>query len=143
MALLPGFLSGLSLKAAAGLALAAAAVGGGAAASVATHSVDPVNWGQAVVQAVQGCKAQYLPSPGATPSPGQENVGACVSAIARQHGVRQRQLHSKGRGSGMPSGLPSAASSRGHRPTTPGEGRPSSLPTKPGRGRPSSLPTPG
>ncbi len=132
MSMLPSFLAGLSLKAAAGIALAAAAVGGGAAATVVTHSVSPVTWGQDVVSALQGCKADYLPSgsgtnPGAE---GQHNVGRCISAFARTHGQQERAAHAN------PSGTPKPM------PTPKGHGRPSSLPTPPGKGRPSSLPTP-
>ncbi len=132
MSVLPQFLTGLSLKAAAGITLAAAAVGGGAAATVVTHSVSPVTWGQDVVNALQGCKAEYLPSGSGTNqgAEGQHNVGRCISAIAKTHGQQERAMHAKSSGTSNPM------------PTPKGHGRPSSLPTPSGKGRPSSLPTP-
>ncbi len=145
MSMLPQFLAGLTMKAAAGITLAAAAVGGGAAATVVTHSVSPVTWGQDVVNALQGCKAQYLPSATATTpgSEGRHNVGRCISAYAKTHGEQQRVAHANP--SGTPNPMPSP---KGHGrptslPTPPGKGRPSSLPTPSGKGRPTSLPTPG
>lgn len=141
MGLLPGVLTGLSVKAAAGLTVAAAAAGGGVAATVATHSPDPVVWGQAVVRAVQGCRAQDQPTPGTAPSPGAENVGRCVSAFARQKGQRERQLHS--RATDHPSANPGAGHGRpGSLPAPPGHASPGSPPTGSAHGRPGSLPAP-
>lgn len=140
MPFVPSFLAGLSAKGAAGLALAAIAVGGGAAATVASHSVDPMNWGQMVVGQVKTCKAEYGPSatPSASPSvspAAKANVGQCVSAFAKTHGQMERKLHAHASPSGRPSGLPSG------RPSSPG--RPSGLPTPPAfAGKPSGLPTP-
>jgi hypothetical protein len=139
MSFLPQFAAGLSAKAAIGLTAAAVAVGGGTATAIATGSVNPVNWGQAVVQAVTTCKAEYAPR--ATPSSSttaKENVGQCVSAFAKQHGQQERALHAKGgpgvrptsHPTGKPSGLPTGHSS----------GRPTGLPSHP-TGRPSGLPT--
>ena len=133
MSLMPKFLAGLSMKAAAGLTVAAAAVGGGAAATVVTHSVSPVTWAQDVVNALQTCKTDYLPKPGSgnQSAEGQNNVGRCISATAKTHGAMERATHAH------PSGPPSPM------PTPRGQGRPTSLPTPPGKGRPNSLPAPG
>jgi hypothetical protein len=135
---LPQFAAGLSAKAAIGLTVATVAVGGGTATAIATGSVNPVSWGQDVVQAVTTCKAEYGPS--ATPSSStttKENVGQCVSAFAKQHGQKERALHAKG-GPGVlptshPTGEPSGLTS-GH-PT----GKPNGLPSH-STGGPSGLP---
>lgn len=145
MSMLPQFLAGLSMKAAAGITLAAAAVGGGAAATVVTHSVSPVTWGQDVVQALQGCKHEYLP-PAITASPGSEgqhNVGRCISAYAKMHGEQQRAAHANPSGTPNPMPTPKGRGRPSSLTTPPGKGRPSSLPTPSGKGRPASLPTPG
>ncbi len=147
MSLLPQFLAGLSLKAAAGITLAAAAVGGGTAATLVTHSVSPVTWGQDVVAALQGpngCKAQYLPSGGGmTPgSEGQHNVGRCISAIAKTHGQTERAAHANASGTPNPMPSPKGHGRPSSLPTPPGKGRPASLPTPAGKGRPSFVPTP-
>ncbi|MGC8474262.1 MAG: hypothetical protein ACP5PW_07650 [Candidatus Dormibacteria bacterium] len=144
MSMLPQFLAGLSMKAAAGITLAAAAVGGGAAATVVTHSVSPVTWGQDVVTALQGCKAQYLPT--STTSPGSEaqhNVGRCISATAKMHGEQQRAAHANPSGTPNPMPTPKGHGRPNSLPTPSGKGRPNSLPTPSGKGRPNSLPTPG
>lgn len=92
MAIKSGIVTAVTSKAAAGAAALAVAAGGGAAvATAATGSANPTNWGQAVVQAVQGCK-QQVRSDGAA-GKGSENVGRCVSAFARQHGEQQRSAH--------------------------------------------------
>ncbi len=145
MSMLPQFLAGLSMKAAAGITLAAAAVGGGAAATVVTHSVSPVTWGQDVVQALQGCKTTSLP-PAITASPGSEgqhNVGRCISAYAKMHGEQQRAAHANPSGTPNPMPTPKGRGRPSSLTTPPGKGRPSSLPTPSGKGRPASLPTPG
>lgn len=136
MPFLPQFAVGFSTKAAIGLAVAAAAVGGGTAATLATGSASPVNWGQAVVQAVTKCRAEY--GPGATPSSSttaKNNVGQCVSAIAKQHGQLERTEHAKGGPNGAPTGRPSDL------PTSHPRGKPSGLPTFHSTGKPSGLPT--
>jgi hypothetical protein len=148
MSMLPQFLAGLSLKAAAGITLAAAAVGGGTAATLVTHSVSPVTWGQDVVTALQGpngCKAQYLPSgggmnPGAE---GQHNVGRCISAYAKTHGQMERAEHANPSGTPNPMPSPKGHGRPSSLPTPPGKGRPTSLTTPAGKGRPSSVPTTG
>jgi hypothetical protein len=145
MSMLPQFLAGLSLKAAAGITLAAAAVGGGAAATVVTHSVSPVTWGQDVVTALQGCKVHYLPSGGGM-SPGaegQHNVGRCISAVAKTHGQMERAEHANPSGTPNPMPSPKGHGRPSSLPTPTGKGRPTSLPTPAGKGRPSSVPTPG
>jgi hypothetical protein len=148
MPFVPSFLAGLSAKGAAGLALAAIAVGGGAAATVASHSIDPVTWGQMVVGQVSTCKAEYGPSasPSATPSASpsaKANIGQCVSAFAKTHGQTERKLHAHATPSGRPSGLPTGRPSGlpTGRPSGLPTGRPSGLPTPKGKGRPSSNPS--
>jgi hypothetical protein len=71
----------LGIKALAGSA--AIALAAGAAGAVTTGSVNPANWGQHVVQAVEQCKAA------------DANVGRCVSAIAQEHGEQVRAQHSE------------------------------------------------
>src|SRR5437660_11448634 len=56
---------------------------GAAAGTASTHSANPVNWGQHVVQVVAQCKAA------------DTNVGQCVSAFARQHGEQTSAQHSQ------------------------------------------------
>lgn len=144
--LISHLLSTLSAKAVVGLAVATVATGGVTAGVVTTGSPNPLVWGQRVVVAVQGCKAQYLPgvspsaSPDVSPSPTPKNVGQCVSAFARQNGQAERSPHSRGksgqhgRSSGLSSGPPNGL------PTSPPRGRPSGLPTAHPTGRPSGLP---
>jgi hypothetical protein len=96
MSFLPQFATALSAKAAIGLATAGLVVGGGTAATLATHTVNPVAWGQDVVAAVQQCKLEYGPGSSSTSSPGSENVGRCVSAFASTQGTKERELHSRG-----------------------------------------------
>ena len=62
----------------------ALAAGGAAAAAASTGSVNPQVWGQRVEAAVASCKAELQ---------GQHGIGACVSAIARQHGAQMRTQH--------------------------------------------------
>jgi hypothetical protein len=62
---------------------AVVALAAGAAGTATTGSMNPVNWGQQVVQAVERCKAADV------------NVGKCVSAIAREHGEQVRAQHSE------------------------------------------------
>ncbi len=134
MPFVPSFLAGLSAKAAAGLAVAAIAIGGGATvATVATHSVSPAVWVQAVwghqvTKQVAICKKEY--GPNATTSGSttgsttpKENIGQCVSAFAKTHGQgqAQRQLHAAGKGAnanahagGRPNGVTGGASTGQH-----------------------------
>lgn len=118
---IPAFLTG---KAAIALAAAAVVTGGAAVtATAATGSPDPGVWGSVVVQAVQGCKATIGTGPTAanhTASGARDNIGQCVSAIAKTHGATERALHSH------------ASDARTNHPT----GRPTDLP----HGRPSDLP---
>lgn len=142
--LISNLLSTLSAKAAVGLAVATIASGGVVAGVVTTGSPNPEVWGQQVLQAVQGCKAEYLPgaspstSPGVSSSPTPANVGRCVSAFARQRGETERNLHSKGRSGarGRPSGLPAGGLGGTSHPAGP----PAGLPTAHPRGRPSGAP---
>jgi len=140
MSFLPQFAAGLSAKAVVGLTVATVLVGGGTATAIATGSANPVNWGQAVVQAVTTCKADYGPS--ATPSSSttaKKNVGQCVSAFAKQHGLQERALHAKGGPDVLPTSHPTGKPSglaTGH-PT----GRPSGLPKSHSTGKPSGLAT--
>jgi hypothetical protein len=152
MPFVPSFLAGLSAKGAAGLALAAITVGGGAAAAtVVSHDVN-VNistpWGQLVVGQVSKCKAEFGPSasPTATPSvspAAKANIGQCVSALAKTHGQKERKLHAHATPSGRPSGLPTGRPSGlpTGRPSGLTTGRPSGLPSPKGKGRPSSTPS--
>lgn len=134
MSFLPQFAAGLSAKAALGLTVATLLVGGGTATAIATGSANPVNWGQAVVQAVTTCKAEFGPS--ASPSSSttaKENVGQCVSAFAKQHGQQERALHAKGGPDGLPTSHPTG------KPSGLTTGRPSGLQSHP-TGRPGGLP---
>lgn len=110
----------------AGLAAAALVVGGGSAvAMAATHSANPVTWGQTVSDAVTTCKSKL--------GDGQHGIGQCVSAVAKQHGQAQRAAHE-------------ADAAQGAHPTeTPsphGAGKPSAHPTPPAhsQGKPSGVP---
>ncbi len=123
----------LPAKAAVGIAAATLAVGGGATAVAVTHAT---NHGQAVVAAVKSCKAEYgiAASPGAKPTAthtaatGKENVGQCVSAVAREKGAQERALHAHGKGAKDNSHKPSSVHPTGA-PTSHPTGKPSSLPT--------------
>lgn len=79
--LLGGAGAALGVKVLTGFALAAfAAAAAGAATEVAvTGSLNPADWGPRVHQTVQTCKDQLRAS-------GTRGIGACVSAIASQHG---------------------------------------------------------
>ncbi len=71
----------LTSKLAAGAATATLIVGGGtvAAATAATGSANPSDWGQYISQTVvPACKAQL--------ASGEHGIGDCVASIARQHG---------------------------------------------------------
>ena len=83
----------IGLKAAVGGAVVALAAGA-AAGTVATGSVNPVNWGQHIVQVVEQCKAR------------QVNVGRCVSAVAQEHGEQVRAAHSDAAEHASPSPKP-------------------------------------
>ncbi|HVB54484.1 MAG TPA: hypothetical protein VNF24_09890 [Candidatus Acidoferrales bacterium] len=151
MPFVPQLVAGLSAKAITGLAVASVAVGGGTAATIATGSANPVNWGQAVVQAVTQCRADY--GPGATPtgsSTAKDNVGQCVSSVAKQRGQQERTAHAKGKPSGLstahatgePSGLPTAHATGepSGLPTSGSTGSPTGLPTAPANGKPTGTP---
>ena len=84
MNLISNLLQVLTTKAAAVVAASALVVGGGVAATAATGSPNPINWGQAVVQQVQTCKAEQA-SDARTATDPHDNVGQCVSAFAKQH----------------------------------------------------------
>ena len=82
---------GRTLKAAA-LAVAAVLVTGGvalAAGTVVTGTPNPTAWGQQVSSQAEKCKQQL--------KPGQEGIGSCVSAFARQHGQQEKAEHSHGK----------------------------------------------
>ena len=78
--------------------LAAAAAG----EAVVTGSVNPVDWGQQVVQQVQKCKDALAPD--------SHGVGDCVSSFASQHGKKVSDEHrahptpTSGHGNGTGSG---------------------------------------
>jgi len=88
-------LAALGTKAAIGGIAMAVATGTVAAAAASTGSPNPVNWGQHVVQVVQGCKKEVRTG-GAASAP--RTVGACVSAAASQHGARERARHAETQG---------------------------------------------
>jgi hypothetical protein len=139
------------------LAIAAAAtalVAGGAVvtATAATGSTDPSVWGSVIVQTVAGCKSTVGTGPTAanhTASGPRDNIGQCVSAVAKTHGAAERALHSKasdarsnhptGRPSDVPGGRPSNAP--GGPPSNVPQGPPSSVPAGPPSDRPTSHPT--
>ena len=143
----PGFVAGISAKAAIGLAVATLAVGGGAVAAAATtHSINPVVWGETVVGAVKTCKAEYGPSATTTGSTtAKENVGQCVSAVAKTHGQGQTEcaLHAHGTQGGSHNGLSSShpTGRPANLPAAAGSGKPNGLPTSKGKGRPNSNPS--
>ena len=144
MPFIPSFLAGLSAKGAAGLAVAAIAVGGGTAATVATHSMDPVNWAQVFVGQVKKCQ---IPGGHVTPPTGSTtakvNVGQCVSALAKKHGQAEHALHANGAQGGNPNGLSSShpTGRPANLPAAAGSGKPNGLPTSKGKGRPNSNPS--
>ena len=146
MPFIPSFLAGLSAKGAAGLAVAAIAVGGGTAATVATHSMDPVTWAQVFVGQVKTCQSQFPGGHLATPTgstTAKENVGQCVSGFAKKHGQAEHALHANGAQGGNPKGLSSSHSTGrpANLPAAAGSGKPNGLPTSKGKGRPNSNPS--
>ncbi len=92
MSLISNLVQALTTKAAAVVAASALVVGGGVAATAATGSPNPVNWGQAVVQQVQACKAEPA-SEAPAASRSRDNVGQCVSSFAKQHASEARENH--------------------------------------------------
>lgn len=131
MSFLPQFVTALSTKAAIGLATAGLVLGGGAAATVATRTADPVTWGQDVVIALRGCKTT-LPTT-------DRNLGQCVSAYAKTHGAAERAQHSHGASAGG-RGVGRQASPGSQGPAH-ASGKPGSLPAKAPHGRPQGLPS--
>jgi hypothetical protein len=114
----------VSTKGAVGLAVALLAVGAAAVATEAsvTGSGNPTNWGHAVVDQVNSCKAAL--------KPGQHGIGQCVSAFAKTHGQQVSSQH---------------ASDARTRASEAREDHPSGQPTNPGKpsnapGRPSNVP---
>lgn len=91
MAIRSSIVAALGTKAVVGGAVAALATGTAVAAVHATGSADPVNWGQHVVQVVEGCK-DVRPSPSAN---GSRGIGECVSDVANTHGQKERAQHSE------------------------------------------------
>lgn len=123
MSLFSTLTAAASAKAAAGLATAALVVGGGSAAAVAaTGSTDPAVWGQTVKAAVASCKDQL--------NDGEHGIGQCVSAVAKQKGVEERDAHSasaarENHGASHPTGAPAT------RPAGGAESRPAGVPAGP------------
>jgi hypothetical protein len=121
-----------STKAAAGLATAALVVGGGSvAATAATGSSSPGVWGKTVTAAVATCKGDL--------KPGEHGIGPCVSAVAKQHGIQERDAHSasaarenkpEGKGDGVHGGPPSGVPA----------GPPASVPPASGNSHPNGAP---
>jgi hypothetical protein len=142
---LSSFLALVTTKAAVAAAAATIVVGGAAVGTVATGSPNPTVWGQAVVTAVQGCKAAEAANDatasgartsGSQASAARQNVGQCVSAFAKQHGIDQRALHSKASDAreNHPTGKPT--DHPGNNPTDHPHGQPSDVPG----GKPSDVP---
>jgi hypothetical protein len=116
----------LTTKAAVAAAAATIVVGGATAGTVATGSPNPAVWGQAVVTAVQGCKAAEAANDttaagagtaGSQASTARQNIGQCVSAFAKQHGATQRALHASDGRENEPAGKPTdnpKGKSKGH-----------------------------
>jgi hypothetical protein len=141
---LSSILALVTTKAAVAAAAATIVVGGAAVGTVATGSPNPVNWGQAVVTAVQGCKAMEAANDatasdtsttGSHASAARQNVGQCVSAFAKKQGAAQRALHSKASDAreNHPTGKPSDHPGK---PTDHPKGKPSDVPN----GKPSGVP---
>lgn len=74
----------------AALILAGTLVVGGAGATGATVAAANGAFGQDVKTQVQTCKSEL--------KDGQHGIGQCVSQFANQHGQRERQQHSQGKG---------------------------------------------
>ena len=142
MSVFSSIAAAVTTKAAVAATAATLVVGGAAAGTIATGSPNPVTWGSAVVQAVQGCKTTFGTGSDSakTASTARDNVGQCVSTFAKQKGVDERAAHSKasdartnhptGKPSDLPSGKPSDL------PSDLPSGKPSDLPS----GKPSDLP---
>jgi len=102
-----GIGAALGLNAVAGGAAIVLAAGA-AAGTMATGSMNPVNWGQRISETVVQCKQQVE-------AKGQpRNVGQCVSAIAKQHGEQIRQQHAES-AEGMGEPRPSTGAKPGER----------------------------
>jgi hypothetical protein len=84
-------MAAVGAKAALGGAVVALAAGA-TAGTAATGSANPVNWGQHVVQVVQGCRQAARGGGSAT---GSHGIGDCVSDVAQQHGEQVRAQHSE------------------------------------------------
>jgi hypothetical protein len=89
-------LATLSAKAMAAGVAAALAAGSAVAATAATGTVNPVNWGQHVVQAVEHCRTVVPAGGDAGAGDAPSGIGQCVSAAARQHGQEQHAMHATG-----------------------------------------------
>ena len=96
--------------------LAAAAAG----EAVVTGSINPVDWGQQVVQQVQKCKDAL--------GPGSHGIGDCVSSFASQHGKKVSDEHrahpTPGQGTGNGSGNGNGDGKDKTHPTPPGHPSP-------------------
>ncbi|GAC1653629.1 MAG: hypothetical protein NVS9B1_03260 [Candidatus Dormibacteraceae bacterium] len=117
---------------------AATLVGGAAVGTVATGSPNPANWGKAVVTAVQGCKTEEgtASDSAKTASTARDNVGQCVSAVAKQKGEAERALHAKASAARLdhPTGKPAGVT--GGKPDTTPAGKPNDVPS----GKPAGVP---
>jgi hypothetical protein len=91
--------------------LAAAAAG----EAVVTGSINPVDWGQQVVQQVQKCKDALAPE--------SHGIGDCVSSFASQHGKNVSDEHrahpTPGQGNGNGTGNGSGDGKDNTHPTPP------------------------
>ena len=111
----------LTTKTAIGVTAGVLAVGAASAGEAAiTGSVNPSDWGTAVVEQVNECKAALLQSPGS------HGIGQCVSDFASQHGNKGSATHpaNPGRGHGQQAATP------------PAKGKPASHPTPPSHAHP-------
>lgn len=90
----------LTTKAAIAVTFGVLAAAAAAGEAVVTGSINPVDWGQQVVQQVEKCKDAI--------APGSHGIGECVSSFASQHGNKagddQRAHPTPGQGNGNGNG---------------------------------------
>jgi len=105
-------------------ALTLAAGGTVGAKAAVTGNPNPFNWGQQVKQKVVTCKQDL--------KPGEHGIGQCVSKFAKQHGIQERQAHSKA-GSHEPRETPKPSKTHGkqHGKQAPGGPRTSNRSVRP------------
>jgi hypothetical protein len=145
MAIKSSIAAAFGAKALVGGAVVAMAAGA-AAGTATTGSANPVNWGQHIVQVVEGCKHDVRSGHASG------NVGECVSDVAQTHGQQERAQHSEaagtspspkagqrvGQGGTAPAGSEAANHARATAPPSPGAGRSDGR----GRSQPAATPSP-